>query len=115
MFSTLRNRALLKLYVTILVFSTIGFMSQSVNIPYILGLGGGVLEVNLITTIQTSIGMILLVPFGMLSNRLVRKPMLLRARYSEGLVPAIEQRSDPRKRIYWERRHQFEESSLACS
>jgi MFS family permease len=77
MFSTLKNKTLLKLDVTILVFSIIGFMSGAVNIPYIVELGGGVYEVNLVTTIPTIIGLVLLVPFGMLSDRFGRKPMLL--------------------------------------
>lgn len=77
MFSTLKNKALLKLDITILVFSIIAFMSGAVNIPYIVELGGGVYEVNLITTIPTIIGLLLLVPFGILSDKFGRKPMLI--------------------------------------
>ncbi|MEM2272821.1 MAG: MFS transporter [Candidatus Bathyarchaeia archaeon] len=77
MFSALKNKTLLKLDITILVFSIIGFMSGAVSIPYIIELGGGVYEVNLITMIPSTIGLLLMVPFGALSDKFGRKPMLI--------------------------------------
>jgi len=52
-------------------------MTWSINVLYALDLGASILQVNLITTIWSTMGILLQVPFGILSDRLGRKPMLL--------------------------------------
>jgi len=80
MFSTLRRTALLKLYLIPLIFVTTGSMVWAIGVLYALDLGASILQVNLITTIQNAVGILLLVPFGILSDRLGRRPMLLYTR-----------------------------------
>lgn len=77
MFSLLKNKDLLKIDIGQLIFNSIQYMASAITVAYVIGIGGGVFEVNLITTIQSSIGVFFLVPFGMLSDRIGRKPMLL--------------------------------------
>jgi MFS family permease len=57
-----------------------GSMVWSISIIYALELGADILEINLITTIRSTMGILLLVPFGVLSDRLGRKPMVLYSR-----------------------------------
>ena len=52
-------------------------MTWSISVLYALDLGASILQVNLITTIWSTMGIVLQVPFGILSDRLGRKPMLL--------------------------------------
>lgn len=77
MFSTLRKPALVKLYVIPLIMVTTGSMVWAIGVLYAIDLGANVLQVNLITSIQSTTGILLLVPFGILSDRLGRRPMLL--------------------------------------
>jgi MFS family permease len=77
MLPTLRNRALAKIYVIPLFFTTTAMMTWAIGVLYALDLGADILQVNLITTIWSVMGIVLLIPFGILSDRLGRKPMLL--------------------------------------
>jgi len=77
MFSTLRKPALVKLYVIPLIMVTTGSMVWAIGVLYALDLGASILQVNLITSIQSTMGILLLVPFGILSDHFGRRPMLL--------------------------------------
>jgi DHA1 family multidrug resistance protein-like MFS transporter len=55
-------------------------MVWSISILYALELGADVFQVNLITTIRSITRIIFLVPFGILSDRYGRKPMILGSR-----------------------------------
>lgn len=77
MFSTLRNPRLTKIYVVPLFFTTSAMMTWAISVLYALDLGADVLQVNLITTVWSAMGILVLVPFGLLSDRFGRRPMLL--------------------------------------
>ena len=69
MFTTLKNPALLKIYFIPLITMTVQSMTGAIAILYALELGADIFQVNLISTIQSLMGIILLVPFGILSDR----------------------------------------------
>jgi len=73
----LRNPSLVKIYFIPLIFMLLENMSAAISVLYILELGGDVFEVNLILTIRSTMGILFIVPFGILSDRLGRKPMVL--------------------------------------
>lgn len=77
MFRTLRNPALLKLYVIPLLSTTIGSLSNSIAIIFALDLGADIFQVNLINTVRSTTSIFLLVPFGILSDRYGRRPMII--------------------------------------
>ena len=77
MFSTLKNPALMKIYILPLIFVSSGSMTWAISVLYALDLGASILQVNLITTIRSAMSILLLVPFGILSDRFGRRPMLL--------------------------------------
>ena len=77
MFSTLRNPKLLKIYLIPLFSVLLGTMTQSIAVLYVFELGGSTFEINLISTVRSSMGILLIVPFGILSDRFGRKPMVL--------------------------------------
>ena len=77
MFSTLRNTRLTKVYVVPLFFTTSAMMTWAISVLYALDLGADVLQVNLITTVWSAMGILVLVPFGLMSDRFGRRPMLL--------------------------------------
>jgi len=77
MFSTLRNKRLTKVYVVPLFFTTSAMMTWAISVLYALDLGADVLQVNLITTVWSAMGILVLVPFGLMSDRFGRRPMLL--------------------------------------
>ncbi len=77
MFSTLRNPKLLKIYLIPLFAVLLGTMTQSIAVLYVFELGGSTFEINLISTVRSSMGILLIVPFGILSDRFGRKPMVL--------------------------------------
>jgi MFS family permease len=52
-------------------------MNWSISILYALELGADILQINLITTIRSTMSIFLVVPFGILSDRFGRKPMIL--------------------------------------
>ena len=52
-------------------------MVNAISILYALDLGADILQVNLISTVQSTMGILLVVPFGLLADRLGRKPMLI--------------------------------------
>ncbi len=83
MLEMVRNTKLLNLYLITLISMMVSFGSQSIGVLYVLELGGGVFEVNLIGLISSIIGLILLVPFGIITDRFGRRPMLL---YSGGIA-----------------------------
>lgn len=70
----------MKIYAIPLLTVMVQSMSGAIAILYALDLGANVLEVNLITTIRSTMGIFLLVPFGILSDRFGRKPMVLYSR-----------------------------------
>ena len=77
MFSTLRKPALLKIYVIPLIQTSIGSMSNSISILFALDLGANIFQVNLINTMRSTMSILLLVPFGILSDRYGRRPMII--------------------------------------
>ena len=83
MFRTIRDPQLLRIYIIPLLTVTTGSMTWAVSVLYALDLGATLLEVNLITTIQSTMSILLMVPFGLLSDRLGRRPMVL---YSRSLI-----------------------------
>ncbi|MFB0522694.1 MAG: MFS transporter [Candidatus Bathyarchaeia archaeon] len=80
MFATLRKAAFVKIYVIPLAAMTTASMTGAIAVLYALDLGANILQINLITTIRSTMGILLLVPFGILSDRLGRKPMILFSR-----------------------------------
>lgn len=52
-------------------------MSNSIAVLFALDLGANILQVNLINTVRSTMAILLLIPFGILSDRYGRKPMIL--------------------------------------
>ncbi len=52
-------------------------MSNSISVLFALDLGASIFQVNLINTMRSTMSILLLVPFGILSDRYGRKPMIL--------------------------------------
>ena len=52
-------------------------MSNSISILFALDLGANIFQVNLINTMRATMSILLLVPFGILSDRYGRKPMII--------------------------------------
>jgi len=77
LFATVRKLALAKIYLVPLVSNISGSMAWAIAVLYALDLGSSILQVNLITTVWSTMGIFLQVPFGILSDHLGRKPMLL--------------------------------------
>lgn len=77
MFDTLRKSQFLKIYIIPLMSVGIGSMNWSISILYALELGADIFQINLITTIRSTMSIFLVVPFGILSDRFGRKPMIL--------------------------------------
>ena len=77
MLTTLRNPKLLKLYVIPLISNLTGSMTWAISVIYALDLGASILQVNLISTVWSTMSILVVVPFGILSDRLGRKPMLI--------------------------------------
>ncbi len=80
LFATLRKPAFAKLYIIPLVSNITMSMTGSIGVLYALDLGADVLLVNLITSIQSTMTILLEVPFGILSDRIGRKRMLVTPR-----------------------------------
>lgn len=80
MLSTLRKPALLRIYSIPLLVMMTEQMGGAIGILYALELQADILQINLITTVGMVMGISLEIPFGMLSDRLGRKPMLLWSR-----------------------------------
>ncbi|MCW3989349.1 MAG: MFS transporter [Candidatus Bathyarchaeota archaeon] len=77
MLSTLRKPAFLKIYTLPLLQVAIGSMSNSVSILFALDLGANIFQINLINTVRSTMSILLLIPFGILSDRYGRKPMII--------------------------------------
>ena len=77
MFSTIRDTRLTKIYVVPFFFTTSAMMTWAISVLYALDLGADILKVNLITTVWSAMGILVLVPFGLMSDRFGRRPMLL--------------------------------------
>lgn len=75
--STIRKPAFLKIYIIPLLQTGIGSMSNSISILFALDLGASIFQVNLINTMRSTMSILLMVPFGILSDRYGRKPMIL--------------------------------------
>ncbi|MBC8222982.1 MFS transporter [Candidatus Bathyarchaeota archaeon] len=52
-------------------------MADSISILFALDLGANIFQVNLINTLRSTMSILLLVPFGILSDRYGRKPMII--------------------------------------
>lgn len=89
MFATVKKPAFMKIYAIPLLTMMIQSMSGAISILYALDLGANVFQVNLITTIRSTMGIFLLVPFGILSDRFGRKPMVLYSRIVTLLGTAV--------------------------
>lgn len=77
MFITIKNPALLRIYLTTLFSMFITTAQGTISILYALELGANILQINLITNISGTMAIFLEIPFGILSDRLGRKRMLL--------------------------------------
>jgi MFS family permease len=77
MLGTLRKPALLKIYAIPLLQVSIGSLSNSIAILFALDLGANIFQVNLIDTVRSTMSILLLVPFGILSDRYGRRPMIV--------------------------------------
>jgi len=52
-------------------------MSNSIAILFAMDLGASIFQINLISTVRSTMSILLLVPFGILSDRYGRKPMIV--------------------------------------
>ncbi len=77
MLNTIHNPKLMRIYLIPLISMILGTMTGSIGILFILDLGATVFDINLITTISSAMGILIIVPFGMLSDRLGRRPTVL--------------------------------------
>ena len=77
MLNTIHNPKLMRIYLIPLISMILGTMTGAISILFILDLGATVFEINLITTISSAMGILIIVPFGMLSDRLGRRPTVL--------------------------------------
>jgi len=77
MLNTIHNPKLMRIYLIPLISMILGTLTGSIGILFILDLGATVFEINLITTISSAMGILIIVPFGMLSDRLGRRPTVL--------------------------------------
>lgn len=77
MFQTIRNPSLLKVYLVPFFAMVTSSMVGAISILYALDLGADILQVNLISTIQSTMSILLVIPFGLLADRFGRKPMLI--------------------------------------
>ncbi len=77
MLNTIRNPKLMRIYLIPLISMILGTMTGAIAILFILDLGGTIFDINLITTISSGMGILIIVPFGMLSDRLGRRPTVL--------------------------------------
>jgi len=80
MLSTIRKPDLVRIYLIPLVTMLVSSMTWSISIVYYLELGANVTQVNLLRSIRTLMGTLLLVPIGALSDKLGRKYMVLYSR-----------------------------------
>jgi len=83
MFATLKKPVFMKICALPFSLMLVSSMSWAIAVLYALDLGANTFQVNLISTIRQTMGIFLLVPFGILSDRLGRKPMIL---YSRALI-----------------------------
>lgn len=77
MLGTLRKPAFIKIYAIPLLQVSIGSLSNSIAILFALDLGANIFQVNLIDTVRSTMSILLLVPFGILSDRYGRRPMIV--------------------------------------
>ena len=77
MLNTIHNPKLMRIYLIPLISMILGTMTGAIGILFFLDLGATVFEINLITTISSAMGILIIVPFGMLSDRLGRRPTVL--------------------------------------
>ncbi len=77
MLNTIHNPKLMRIYLIPLISMILGTMTGAIGILFILDLGATVFEINLITTLSSAMGILIIVPFGMLSDRLGRRPTVL--------------------------------------
>ena len=76
-FTALRNPELHKVCIIPLISNSTASMTWAIAVPYADSLNATILQINLITTIWATMGIFLQVPFGILSDKLGRKRMLL--------------------------------------
>jgi len=77
MLGTLRKPVFIKIYAIPLLQISIGSLSNSIAILFALDLGANIFQVNLIDTVRSTMSILLLVPFGALSDRYGRRPMIV--------------------------------------
>lgn len=80
MLSTLRKPDLVRIYLIPLITMLVSSMTWSISIVYYLELGATVTQVNMLRSIRTLMGTLLLVPMGALSDKYGRKYMVLYSR-----------------------------------
>jgi len=80
MLSTLRKPDLIRIYLIPFITMLVSSMAWSISIVYALELGANIYQVNLLRSIRTLMGILLLVPIGVLSDRFGRKGMVIYSR-----------------------------------
>lgn len=80
MLSTLRKPDLIRIYLIPFITMLVSSMAWSISIVYALELGANIYQVNLLRSIRTLMGIVLLVPIGVLSDRFGRKGMVIYSR-----------------------------------
>lgn len=80
MFTTIKRPELLKIYTIPFFVMITDQITGAISILFALELNADILQINLITTVGMVMGIMLEVPFGMLSDRMGRKPMLIWSR-----------------------------------
>lgn len=80
MLSTLRKPDLIRIYLIPFITMLVSSMAWSISIVYALELGANIYQVNLLRSIRTLMGIVLLVPIGVLSDRFGRKAMVIYSR-----------------------------------
>ncbi len=78
--ATLRKPAFLRIYLIPFITMLVSSMVWSISIVYAIELGANTYQVNILRSIRTFMGVLLLVPVGMLSDTLGRKAMILYSR-----------------------------------
>jgi MFS family permease len=84
-----KNRKILPIFSVPFLSNTIGMMVNSILVLFALDVGSTLTEVGLMRSIGGAMGIVLRIPFGILSDKYGRKSMLLLAQIMMGIGDAI--------------------------
>jgi MFS family permease len=84
-----KNRKILPIFSVPFLSNTIGMMVNSILVLFALDVGSTLTEVGLMRSIGGAMGIVLRIPFGILSDKYGRKSMLLMAQIMMGIGDAI--------------------------